>query len=178
VRLTTFTDYSLRVLIYLASSPEHRATIAEVASAYRISEHHLVKVVQFLGKEGILINTRGRGGGMRLAREPSKINVGRVVHAAEGAGRPAECFDPDTNTCALRGVCRLQRVLGDAMKAFYASLDGFTLADIGLPAPKLQAALQWHPPRSASAPVSARAEFGTAARRSARDTPARSGRDG
>jgi Rrf2 family nitric oxide-sensitive transcriptional repressor len=146
VRLTTFTDYSLRVLIYLASLPEHRATIAEVASAYRISEHHLVKVVQFLGKEGILINTRGRGGGMRLACAPAEINVGRVVRAAEGAGRPAECFDPDTNTCGLRGVCRLQRVLGDAMKAFYASLEQYSVADLRLPALKLQAVLDWHPP--------------------------------
>lgn len=71
MRLTTFTDYSLRVLIYLAGRPEHRATIAEVASAFDISEHHLVKVVQFLGKEGVLLNTRGRGGGMQLARVPS-----------------------------------------------------------------------------------------------------------
>jgi Rrf2 family nitric oxide-sensitive transcriptional repressor len=148
MRLTTFTDYSLRVLIYLASAPEHRATIAEVAAAYRISEHHLVKVVQLLGREGILANTRGRGGGMRLSRAPSEINIGRVVRATEGAGRPAECFDPETNTCCLQRVCRLPRVLGDAMKAFYASLEQYSLADIAVPAPRLTAALHWHPPRA------------------------------
>jgi Rrf2 family nitric oxide-sensitive transcriptional repressor len=149
VRLTTFTDYSLRVLIYLAGRPGHRATIAEVAAAFDISEHHLVKVVQFLGKEGVLLNTRGRGGGMQLARAPSAINVGRVVRRAEGANRPAECFDEATNTCALTGICRLQRVLGDAMKAFYATLDQYTVDDLRISAPRLAAALHFHPPPAA-----------------------------
>jgi Rrf2 family nitric oxide-sensitive transcriptional repressor len=133
------------VLIYLAGRPEHRATIAEVAVAFDISEHHLVKVVQFLGKEGVLINTRGRGGGMQLAHAPSAISVGRVVRRAEGANRPAECFDEETNTCALTGICRLQRVLGDAMKAFYATLDQYTLEDMRISAPKLASALHFHP---------------------------------
>ena len=145
MRLTTFTDYSLRVLIYLAGRPEHRATIAEVAAAFDISEHHLVKVVQFLGREAVLLNTRGRVGGMQLARAPSAINVGRVVRRAEGANRPAECFDEETNTCALTGVCRLQRVLGDAMKAFYATLDQYTLEDMRISAPKLASALHFYP---------------------------------
>jgi Rrf2 family nitric oxide-sensitive transcriptional repressor len=149
MRLTTFTDYSLRVLIYLAGRPEHRATIAEVAAAFDISEHHLVKVVQFLGKEGVLLNTRGRGGGMQLAHAPSAINVGRVVRRAEGANRPAECFDEETNTCVLTGVCRLQRVLSDAMKAFYATLDQYTLDDLRISPPKLAAALHFHPPSTA-----------------------------
>jgi len=146
MRLTTFTDYSLRVLIYLAAAPEHRSTIGEVASAYGISEHHLVKVVQFLGKEGILRNTRGRGGGMQLAHAPAAINVGRVVQLAEGVSYPAECFDAESNTCGLSGVCGLQRVLSDALKAFYATLDRYTLEDLRIPAPKLQAALKFHPP--------------------------------
>lgn len=147
MRLTTFTDYSLRVLIYLAGRPEHRATIAEVAAAFDISEHHLVKVVQFLGKEGILLNTRGRGGGMQLAKAPSAIIIGRVVRLAEGANRPAECFDDATNTCALTGICRLQRVLSDAVKAFYATLDQYSLDDLRISPPRLKAALlHWHPP--------------------------------
>ena len=149
MRLTTFTDYSLRVLIYLAGRPEHRATIAEVARAFDISEHHLVKVVQFLGREGVLLNTRGRGGGMQLAKAPAAINVGRVVRLAEGANRAAECFDIETNTCVLTGICRLQRVLGDAMKAFYATLDQYSLEDLRISPPKLAAALRFHPPSAA-----------------------------
>ena len=149
MRLTTFTDYSLRVLLYLAGRPEHRATIAEVAGAFDISEHHLVKVVQFLGKEGVLLNTRGRGGGMQLARAPAAINVGCVVRLAEGADRAAECFDAETNTCALTGICRLQRVLGDAMKAFYAILEQYSLEDLRVAPRKLAAALHFHPPSAA-----------------------------
>src|SRR5437868_1469454 len=105
MKLTTFTDYSLRVLIYLAQAPESRATIAEIARAFSISEHHLVKVVHLLGREGILENTRGRRGGLRLARPAREINVGQVVRMTEGADRPAECFDPATNSCVLAGGC-------------------------------------------------------------------------
>jgi Rrf2 family nitric oxide-sensitive transcriptional repressor len=83
MRLTTFSDYALRVLLFVATAPEGRARIADIASTYRISEHHLVKVVHHLGKEGLLANTRGRGGGLRLARPASQINVGHVVRTAE-----------------------------------------------------------------------------------------------
>lgn len=134
MRLTTFTDYSLRVLLYLAAAPEGRATIAEVAHAYAISENHLVKVVHFLGKEGLLVNTRGRGGGLRLADAPEDINVGAVVRLAEGDSQPAECFDRESNTCAIAGGCALQRALREALGSFYATLDGYSLADLRLPA--------------------------------------------
>ena len=133
MRLTTFTDYSLRVLLYVAAAPEGRATIAEIAHAYGISENHLVKVVHFLGKEGLLVNTRGRGGGLRLARAADSINVGAVVRLAEGDDRPAECFDRETNTCVLAGGCALQRALRRALGSFYATLDGYSLADLRLP---------------------------------------------
>lgn len=132
MRLTTFTDYSLRVLLYVAAVPEGRATIAEIARAYGISENHLVKVVHFLGREGLLLNTRGRGGGMRLAKEPRDINVGAVVRLAEGGDLPAECFDPGTNSCVLAGGCALQRALRQALASFYAALDAYTLADLSL----------------------------------------------
>src|SRR3982751_6676696 len=122
MRLTTFTDYSLRVLIYVAQAPESRATIAEIARAFSISEHHLVKVVHLLGREGILDNTRGRRAGLRLARPARAINVGRVVRLAEGADRPAECFDRSTNACLLAGGCGLERVLKEALDGFYATL--------------------------------------------------------
>lgn len=130
MRLTAFTDYSLRVLIYLARAPEGRATVAEIARAFAISENHLVKVVHALGRHGILSNTRGRQGGVRLARDASEINVGKVVRLTEGRAMPAECFDRDTNTCPLAGGCGLERALGEAVEAFYASLERFTVADL------------------------------------------------
>jgi Rrf2 family nitric oxide-sensitive transcriptional repressor len=145
MRLTTFTDYSLRVLIFLAAAPGTRATIAEVAGAFGISEHHLVKVVHLLGKEGILINTRGRGGGLQLARPASAINVGRVVRLTEHADLPAECFDAESNTCALVGVCRMQRVLREAVDGFYGALDKYTLEDLRVTPQKLSSVLHWQP---------------------------------
>jgi Rrf2 family nitric oxide-sensitive transcriptional repressor len=129
VRLTTFTDYSLRVLLYVAIAPEGRANIAEIAKKYRVSEHHIVKVAHLLGKEGLLLNTRGRGGGLRLARPPREINVGQVVRITEEPSVLAECFAP-AGTCVIAGACRLATVLGEAHRAFYEVLDGFTLADL------------------------------------------------
>ena len=130
MRLTTFTDYSLRVLMYVAAHPEGRATIAEIAGAYDISEHHLTKVVHFLGKEGYLENLRGRGGGMRLARTPTDINVGQVVQLTEGSDVPAECFERDTNCCAITSDCKLKFALSEAVDAFYECLRQYTLEDV------------------------------------------------
>jgi len=144
MRLTTFTDYSLRLLMYLAAAPERRTTIAEVARAYGISEHHMVKVVHLLGKEGYLTNTRGRGGGVQLARPAREINVGRVVRATEGAHRPAECFDTKHNDCALTEACHLRRALQEAVDSFYASLERHTLEDLRIRGSRLVTALRWH----------------------------------
>ena len=130
MRLTTFTDYSLRVLMYVAAHPEGRTTIAEIARSYAISEHHLTKVVHFLGKEGYLENLRGRGGGLLLAKAPAAINVGEVVRLTEGGDVPAECFQRESNTCAITADCKLKFVLADAVEAFYAELRKFTLADV------------------------------------------------
>lgn len=130
MRLTTFTDYSLRVLIFVAQAPEGRTTIAQIANAFEISENHLVKVVHTLGRLGVLFNTRGRGGGLRLAASPAQINVGRVVRATEGLNHVAECFDPESNQCMLAGHCRLEGVLHEAQDAFYAVLSKYTLADL------------------------------------------------
>ncbi len=130
MRLTTFTDYSLRVLMYVAAHPEGRATISEIAAAYAISDNHLTKVVHFLGKEGYLENLRGRGGGLRLARQPEAINVGELVKLTEGGDVPAECFQRESNLCAITANCRLKFVLSDAVDAFYASLRRVTLEDV------------------------------------------------
>jgi Rrf2 family nitric oxide-sensitive transcriptional repressor len=129
MRLTTFSDYSLRVLIYLATDPDRRATIAEIAQAFEISENHLMKVVHFLGKEGWLRNVRGKGGGMELAHPPGEIRLGAVVRACE-TQLPAECFDRANNRCVITPVCKLKHVLAEASAAMYATLDKYTLADI------------------------------------------------
>lgn len=129
MRLTTFSDYSLRVLIYLATEVDRRATIAEIAQAFGISENHLMKVVHFLGRSGWLRNVRGRGGGLELARPPGEIRVGAVVRACE-THLPAECFDRATNRCVITPACKLKHALAEASAAFYGTLDRYTLADI------------------------------------------------
>ena len=130
MKLTAFTDYSLRVLIYLAADTTRRATIAEIAEAFGISENHLVKVVHFLGKQGWIETVRGKGGGILLAMPPAQVSVGKVVRDTEGAAMPAECFSVDGGNCVISGACRLKGVLGEAVKAFYAVLDRYTLEDI------------------------------------------------
>ena len=130
MKLTSFTDYSLRVLIYLAAEPGRRATIAEIAAAFEVSEHHLTKVVHFLGKQGWLANVRGKGGGLGLSVPPQHIVVGAVVRATEGEAVPAECFGEHPDNCSIARICRLRGVLREAVQAFHAVLDRYTLADL------------------------------------------------
>lgn len=130
MKLTAFTDYSLRVLIYLAARPGRRATIAEVAAAFGISEHHLVKVVHFLGKAGWLSNVRGKGGGFELARPAERIGIADVVRDTEGEALLAECFGQDGVDCVISAVCKLRGVLSEAQSAFYAVLARYTLEDL------------------------------------------------
>ncbi len=137
MRLTTFTDYNLRVLIYLAIQPDKRATIAEIAAAFGISESHLMKVVHFLGKHGILANVRGKGGGLTLAKPAEEINVGAIVQLTEADALLAECFNDEHNACVITRVCQLRRVLGEAAKAFSDVLNQYTVADLISERPKL-----------------------------------------
>jgi Rrf2 family transcriptional regulator, nitric oxide-sensitive transcriptional repressor len=130
MQLTRYTDYSLRVLIYLAVRPEKLATIEEIAGAYGISRSHLMKVVHQLGLAGYLETVRGRGGGLRLARLPEKIRIGEVVRHTEETMALVECFDPKTNHCRIEPVCGLRAALKDALDAFLRVLDGYTLADL------------------------------------------------
>lgn len=128
MKLTTFTDYSLRVLIYLAADPERRVTIAEIAKSFEISEAHLMKVVHTLGRLGLVATVRGKGGGLALAMPAGDIAIGDVVRATEGLVVPAECFGK--GECSIVSVCRLRSLLRDAIDAFYDVLDRCTLADI------------------------------------------------
>lgn len=130
MKLTAFTDYSLRVLMYLATEPGQRATISKIAAAFEVSENHLVKVVHFLGKQGWLDNVRGKGGGLQLALAPERISIGQVVRQTEGEPLIAECFGQGGGACCLTGRCRLEGVLRQAVTAFYAVLDRYTLEDV------------------------------------------------
>ena len=142
MRLTTFTDYSLRVLIYLQAKREGRATIAEVARAFDVSEHHLVKVVHLLGRKGILENTRGRRGGLKLARPAREINLGALVRMTEAGDIAAECFDREANRCVLAGGCRLERILKEAVDSFYGALAQYSVADLAAAPRKLRLLLR------------------------------------
>jgi Rrf2 family nitric oxide-sensitive transcriptional repressor len=114
MRLTTMTDYALRLLMYVAQRPERLCTIAEVAQAYGISEAHLMKVTHQLGLQGWLETVRGKGGGMRLALPPKKINLGAVVRGVEPDFYMAECFSP-ASACTLTGQCGLTGILNGAL---------------------------------------------------------------
>lgn len=129
MRLSLFSDYSLRVLIFGAAKaapfPLH-----EVADAYNISRHHLVKVVNNLTKQGYLATRRGRGGGIELARKPEDIQLGSLLRRTESSSPLVECFDMSTNTCPIHACCGLNGVLGQAIGAFYGTLDRYTLQDL------------------------------------------------
>jgi Rrf2 family nitric oxide-sensitive transcriptional repressor len=130
MHLTRFSDNALRCLTFLATAPTGAATTAEVARRMALSEDHLMKVVQRLAALGFIETTRGRGGGMRLARDASEINVGAVIRATEESFRLVECFDPETNQCPIAPACVLAGVLDEALAAFLAVLDRVTLADL------------------------------------------------
>jgi len=130
MRLTVFTDYSLRVLVFLACEPDRRATVAAICAAFDIKLNHLTKVVHQLARHGWVTTVRGKGGGLMLGRPAEQICIGDVVRDAEGEPLPAECFSAQTSRCAIANHCQLRGVLGEAVTAFYAVLDHYTLADI------------------------------------------------
>lgn len=130
MQLTLHSEYALRVLLYLGAQPGRTVSTREISDAYGISKHHLVRVVQTLGERGYLRLIPGRSGGIVLAAEPREIKLGDVVHQAEPNMRLAECFDRRDNTCVLTPVCSLKPVLNEALNAFLASLNRYTLADL------------------------------------------------
>ena len=129
MRLTTMTDYALRLLMYLAHNRSRLCTIAEIAAAYGVSEAHLMKVTHQLGLAGFIETVRGKGGGMRLAAPPAAINLGRVVRAIEPDFALVECFGSG-NRCTLTEYCRLAGIFGGALESFLAHLERHTLADL------------------------------------------------
>jgi Rrf2 family transcriptional regulator, nitric oxide-sensitive transcriptional repressor len=131
MRLTNYTDYSLRVLIYLATKPKDKlSNIKEIAEVYNISKNHLMKVIYELGKMNVIETIRGRNGGIRLAHSPEEINIGEIVRKTEEDFHIVECFDEDHNHCIISPVCGLKHVLNKALQAYLAVLDEYTLADL------------------------------------------------
>ena len=135
--LTKFSDYSLRLLLYLGLHRERLVSVAEVSRAYRVSPHVMVKVVQLLVQQGLVASVRGRNGGLRLAKPPAQINVGRLLRTTEPGWDLVECFDLAKNTCPIEAACGLKGVLKRAQGAFLSVLDGHTLADFMPRAPVL-----------------------------------------
>ena len=129
MHITRYTDYSLRVLIYLAMPGDQLATIQEIADSYDISKNHLMKVVHQLNKKGYIETVRGKKGGMRLRMAPSDLNVGILVRETEQDLSIVECFS-SKNTCRITPVCGLKSMFGEALNAFLEALDKYTLADI------------------------------------------------
>ncbi|MCA8203310.1 Rrf2 family transcriptional regulator [Burkholderia sp. AU33545] len=148
MRLTDYTDYSLRVMLYLAVRGEGLATIQEISDAYGISKNHLMKVVQQLGELGWVDTVRGRNGGLRLFPESLKLTVGQVVRATENDFALVGCFAADgdaSRDCVIEPHCRLKGVLAAARDAFFAELDRHTLGELTVPASPLVALLGIRP---------------------------------
>ena len=129
MRLTVFTDYALRVLMYLALDPERRVTIRDVAGDYGISRNHLMKVVNKLTRAEFVESSRGVNGGLLLARAPEEISVGDVVRNTEDDFALVECFRDD-NACVITPSCQLKNVLYEARESFFSVLDSYTVADL------------------------------------------------
>lgn len=155
MRLTNYTDYTLRVLIYLALTEDRRATISEISEHYGISETHLMKVVHHLGLAGDVETIRGKGGGLRLARAAETINVGELVRRSEPDFGLVPCFG-EQEACAIEPNCVLQKALQRALSAFLTELDRYTLADLVAPRRKLLALLDIPDRNIGTDPVTAR----------------------
>jgi Rrf2 family transcriptional regulator, nitric oxide-sensitive transcriptional repressor len=156
VRLTVYTDYALRLLMYLALKDDGLATIAEVAGSYGISKNHLTKVAHQLGVGGYVGTVRGRGGGLRLAKPAEKIGLGEVVRRTEPDLALVPCFSPVDAPCAIRSCCALRRALDKARGAFIEVLDSYTLGDLVRSRTPLQALLAIGPINATSLVVGRR----------------------
>ncbi len=129
MRLTAFSDYSMRVMMYLGLRHGRLATISDIAQAYRISENHLTKVVHHLARHSYVETVRGKGGGLRLARDPETVNIGEMIRICEGEDGLLPCLD-QSDTCCIQPSCQLMGILREAQSAMFAVLDQYTLSDL------------------------------------------------
>ena len=130
MRLTSFTDYSVRVLMYVGQKDGELASIREVSEAYGISRNHLMKVVHLLGKGDYLDTIRGKNGGFRLGKDPADINIGALIRYTEEDMNIVECFGSKEGRCALKEECRFSGVMEEALQAFLTTIDKYTLKDL------------------------------------------------
>lgn len=137
MRLTIYTDYALRVLIYLTTNRGKQSSVGEIADAYGISKHHLMKVAQELAGAGIIETIRGNGGGVRLVKPPHMISIGDVVRLTESDMFLVGCFDTAGKGCPIEGACVLAGALKEALNAFMAVIDKYTVADLMAKRPQL-----------------------------------------
>lgn len=129
MHITRYTDYSLRVLIYLAANDGKLCTIGEIAKSYDISKNHLMKIVQDLNARGYLLAVRGKNGGLCLNADTDTINIGSLVRTFEQDSKLVECFGSD-NQCAITPACQLKAMFAEAMENFFRTLDAYTLQDL------------------------------------------------
>ena len=129
MQITRYTDYSLRVLIYLAINKQQLTTINDIATSYQISKNHLMKIVQQLNQQGYVLATRGKNGGIKLNREAKDINVGELVREIEDKNKLIECFGSD-NKCVITPSCQLKNIFAEAQENFFKTLDVYTLQDL------------------------------------------------
>ncbi len=127
MQLNKFTDYALRILMYVSRPSEMPYTIAEIAADLHVSQNHLVKIVHFMAKQEWIITTRGKGGGLRLNPKALDLTLGKIVRILQGDHQIVECNTPP---CVLRSHCGLKGILDDALESFYQTLDQYTLADV------------------------------------------------
>lgn len=142
MKLTLFSDYSLRILMFAALRDTEQFSVDEVAGIYDLSRHHVAKVVNFLAQHRYLSAQRGRGGGSCLGQKPETIRIGKLVRLTENDSPIVECFDEARNACPLTSACLLKHALGEASSAFYDTLDNYTLADLVRKPNALRQALQ------------------------------------
>lgn len=140
MRLTLWTDYALRTLIYVGAKGGQLSTIAEIAESFDISKTHLMKVVNKLAQQGYLESVRGKGGGIKLGRPPARITVGAVVRETEDDLAVIGCL-AGAGFCRIEGCCVLRGALRKATSAFLETLDGYTLADLLVPRERLASLL-------------------------------------
>jgi Rrf2 family nitric oxide-sensitive transcriptional repressor len=154
LRLTVYSDYALRLLMYLALKDDGLATISEVAKSYAISKNHLMKVAHELGVSGFVETVRGRGGGLRLAKPMQEIGLGEIVRSTEPDMALVPCFKPISAPCAIQPHCVLQKALARANAAFLAVLDEYSLGDLVKPRTQLRTLLSIVPAGGARLPMS------------------------